>query len=160
MKHAIVYLFLAASLGFASGCASVPQDDPEEMIAAARALDRAFVEAFNRGDADALSNLNWNSPEAVLFPAGELEARGIEAIRRSNAGLLAALPGAKIELFESHQMPAGDVVIGYGKWRLTVPGPDGSTTEIIGRHTDVKAIRDGRWVYLIDHASVPLPPAE
>ena len=127
------------------------------MIAAARALDAAFVDAFNRGDADALSSLNWNSPEAVLFPPGALEARGIAAIRQANAASLAALRGARIELFESHQIPAGDVVIGWGKWRLTIPGPNGTVTEIVGRHTDVKAKRDGKWVYLIDHASVPLP---
>jgi len=27
-----------------------------------------------------------------------------------------------------------------------------------GRYTDVKAKRDGRWVYLLDHASAPIPP--
>ena len=32
------------------------------------------------------------------------------------------------------------------------------TVEAMGRYTDVKAQRDGKWVYIIDHASVPLPP--
>jgi hypothetical protein len=27
-----------------------------------------------------------------------------------------------------------------------------------GRYSDVKAPRDGKWVYATDHASVPLPP--
>lgn len=147
------------ALLLSTACASMPRSSADEMIAAARALDAAFVDAWNRGDAEALSRLNWDSPDAVLFPPGVLEARGIAAIRQVNAQTLAALRGSRIEIFESHQMPAGDVVIGYGKWRLTVPGPNGTTTEIIGRHTDVKAVRDGRWVYLLDHASVPLPPA-
>lgn len=154
----VVFSFLFVTIGVISACASMPHSDPDEMVAAARALDQAFVAAFNRGDADALSSLNWNNPDAVLFPPGALEARGWPAIRKANADSVAALPGAKIELIESHQIPAGDVVIGWGKWRLTIPAPDGTVTEIIGRHTDVKAERDGKWVYLIDHASVPLPP--
>lgn len=154
----IIFAVLVVTVGLFSACASMPQDNADDMVAAARALDRQFVDAFNRGDAEALSSLNWNSPDAVLFPPGALEARGIAAIRQTNAETLAALRGARIELIESHQMPAGDVVIGWGKWRLTIPAPDGATTEIIGRHTDVKAERDGKWVYLIDHASVPLPP--
>lgn len=147
------------ALVLSTACASMPRSSADEMVAAARALDAAFMDAWNRGDAEALSRLNWDSPDAVLFPPAALEARGIAAIRQANAQTLAALPGSRIELFESHQIPAGDVVIGWGKWRLTVPGPNGTTTEIIGRHTDVKAMRNGRWVYLIDHASVPLPPA-
>lgn len=158
MMRRIIFAVLVVTVGLISACASMPQNHPDDMVAAARALDQQFVAAFNRGDAEAWSSLNWNSPDAVLFPPGTLEARGIEAIRRTNAETLAALRGAKIELIESHQIPAGDVVIGWGKWRLTIQGPDGATTEIIGRHTDVKAERDGKWVYLIDHASVPLPP--
>ena len=30
--------------------------------------------------------------------------------------------------------------------------------EILGRFTDVKGQRDGKWVYLMDHGSVPLMP--
>lgn len=152
-------LLLAATVPFAA-CASDPQRNHDDMVAAARALDAQFVDAFNRGDADALSSLSWNSPDAVLFPPDAVEARGIEAIRQANARSLAAMGGAKIELTESHQMVAGDMVIGYGKWRLTMTGPDGAPVEIIGRHTDVKAERDGKWVYLVDHASVPLAPPQ
>jgi ketosteroid isomerase-like protein len=158
MMNRLVFSVLLAALGLISACASMLQDDPDQMVAAAKALDEAFVAAFNRGDAEALSSLNWNSPDAVVFPPGMLEARGWSAIRKANAESLAALRGARIELIESHQIPAGDVVIGWGKWRLSIPAPDGTVTEIIGRHTDVKAERDGRWVYLLDHASVPLPP--
>lgn len=157
MNHRLMCGLVVAACALGSACTPDTQSD-SEMVAAARALDQAFVDAFNRGDAEALSSLNWNSPEAVLFPPGALGARGIDAIRHANAESLKALPGARIEIFESHQMPAGDVVIGWGKWRLTMAGADGSSTEILGRHTDVKAFRDGKWVYLLDHASVPLPP--
>ena len=52
-------------------------------------------------------------------------------------------------------MPAGDVVLGWGTFKLTLPGGGG---EILGRYTDVKGQRDGKWVYLMDHGSAPLPP--
>lgn len=155
-RASLTIIGLALTSLFSFSCASTVPQNSEDMIAAARALDQEFVAAFNRGDAEALSRLNWNSPDAVLFPVGALEARGMSAIRQANAAMLAALPGARIELIESHQMPAGDVVIGWGKWRLTYTGPDGRPAEMIGRHTDVKAQRDGRWVYLLDHVSVPL----
>ena len=37
-------------------------------------------------------------------------------------------------------------------------GPDGEPLQMEGRYTDAKAERDGKWVYLVDHASVPIPP--
>ena len=52
----------------------------------------------------------------------------------------------------------GDVVLGSGTWKLTIPAkPKPQVME--GRYSDVKAMRDGRWVLVMDHASVPLPPA-
>lgn len=129
-----------------------------EMIAGADALDQAFVDAFNRGDAEALSDLYWDNHETSSFPPDTLELRGFAAIKEGNAKMLAGMKRAKLELTETHQRPSGDVVVGWGKWRVTVPGPDGKATEMIGRYTDIKIQRDGRWVYLLDHASVPLPP--
>ena len=82
-------------------------------------------------------------------------SRGIDAIRDANTKMLAGMKGATLEITEHHQVPAGDVVLGWGTFTLTMPngGP-----EILGRYTDVKGQRDGKWVYLMDHGSVPLPP--
>jgi ketosteroid isomerase-like protein len=155
--------FCVAASGLVASCAQAPEPqpeapDPQVMIAAANALDRAFVEAFNEGDAEALSGLYWNSPDVVSFPPDTLQVRGIEAIKTGTLRTMGAMKGAKVELTEIHQMPAGDVVIGWGLFRMSMPAPDGTTVEIEGRFTDVKALRNGRWVYLVDHASVPMPP--
>ena len=160
MKRFSLSVVCVLALGFSLACASdeMPAPDTTEMMSAANALDQAFVEAFNRGDAAAMSGLYWNSPDVVLFPPDALQARGLAAIENTNAKMFAAMPGMKIEVTESHQMPLGDVVVGWGLWRVTMPGADGATTEIVGRYTDVKAERDGKWVYLVDHASAPLPP--
>jgi uncharacterized protein (TIGR02246 family) len=147
-------------VGLLAACAQAPpKPGTDTLVDAANKLDQAFVDAFNRGDADGLAALYWNHPDVVSFPADILQARGVTAIREANAASFAALKGAKLQITESHQMAAGDVVIGWGLYRLVVPLADRKSREIIGRYTDVKAERDGKWVYLMDHASVPLGPA-
>jgi len=136
-----------------TGCAPAAKlPNADTIIAGANALDKAFVDAFNRGDAEAMAALYWNSPEVVSYMPDMLQARGVPAIKEANAKAFAAMLGAKLELTESHQMAAGDVAIGWGLYRLTAPG----IPEILGRYTDVKAERDGKWVYLMDHGSVPV----
>jgi ketosteroid isomerase-like protein len=158
MRHFLSSLCFVAVLGLAAGCASPPQGpSAEEMVAAANTLDQEFVAAFNSGDVEAMNGLYWNSPDAITFPPDAMVAHGFEAISEGNARMLASLEGARLELTESHEIPAGDVVLGWGLWHMTMPGPDGATVELSGRYTDVKAERDGKWVYLMDHASVPLP---
>lgn len=141
------------------GCAnqsSAPAMSPQQMVSAADALDAAFVDAFNKGDAAAMSALYWNSPQVVsVAPDGLQPASGIEALRDANMKMLAGMKGARVDLTEHHQVPAGEVVLGWGTFKVTMPGGGGA---LLGRFTDVKGPRDGKWVYLMDHASVPLMP--
>ncbi len=133
-------------------------DSPEQMIAAARAVDDKFVEAYNNGDVDAVMETYWNNPGVVLYDPGALEIRGWDAIKMSMAETFSSMPGGRMEFTEKNEMVAGDMVIGWGRWRWTGEMPDGSSMSMDGRYTDVKAKRDGKWVYIIDHASAPLPP--
>ena len=150
-------MFIAA-LAIAFGASSwAHAESPEEMIAGANALDKAFLAAFNSGNADAMSALYWNSPDAVSFPPEELVARGIEGIRKSNAAVVKSMAGGKLEITESHQIPFQDVVVGWGLWRFTMPVEGGTPIAMVGRYTDVKAKRDGKWVYVVDHASAVMP---
>lgn len=134
------------------------EDDSEKMIAAAKALDQKFMEAFNKGDVDALMSTYWNSPDLVVYPPGAMEWRGWQAAKESFKEFLANMKGAKLQLTEPNYKVAGDVVMSWGKWRITMPTPDGKTMDMMGRYTDVKTKKDGKWVYIIDHASAPLPP--
>ncbi len=161
MNRSLLFVFLGIACGLTFACAPPPEPsepDTEAQLAGAKALDEAFLDAFNHGDAEAMAGLYWNSPEMVSFPPDALVIRGHGAIQESTAESLGAMAGAKLEFTESHQIPAGDVVIGWGLWRMTLTPPDGTPQEMVGRYTDVKAERDGKWVYLLDHASVPLPP--
>lgn len=148
----------AAALACARPPAAPPGPTPADLVKSANALDAAFVEAFNRGDAEALAALYSVGTSVVSYPPDAFALRGNQEILEGNRKSFAASPGAKLELTESNQLPAGDIVVGWGTWKLTLPTPDGKTTEVLGRYTDVKAERGGKWVYLLDHASVPLPP--
>jgi len=161
MNRFLLFVFLGFACGLTFACAppSEPaKPDTEALLAGAKALDEAFLNAFNHGDAEAMASLYWNSPETVSFPPEALIARGHASIVEGATHSFEAMQGAKLEFTESHQIPAGDMVIGWGLWRMTLTTPDGTPQEIVGRYTDVKAQRDGQWVYLLDHASVPLSP--
>jgi uncharacterized protein (TIGR02246 family) len=131
-----------------------PTDD--EMIAAANALDDQFIAAFNSGDAAALAALY--TMDAVSFPPDMMEARGQMAIQVASQASAEAMAGAKLELTDQRNVVVGDAVVGYGLWRMTMPVPDGPPMMREGRYTDVKVMRDGKWLYMVDHASAPLPP--
>lgn len=157
MKNTVLRVVMAAVVGLIF-VVSARADDPEEMLAAATALDQRFVAAINAGDVDEVMATYWNSPELVTFWPDVMIARGWTATKDGVAQMFKKMPGAKLELTETHQRIAGDDVISWGLWRLTVPVADGGSKTMEGRYTDVKAKRNGQWVYIIGHASTPLPP--
>ena len=128
-----------------------------KMIAAAKELDRKYMEAFNKADLDAYMETYWKSPEALTYLPTQMEVRGWNDMRDASKAFFESVKGAKGEFVESNYKVAGEYVIGWGKWLITLP--DSAGTQIRGRYTDVKAKRDGKWVYILDHGSVPLPPA-
>ena len=130
---------------------------PDEMVAAANALDQRFLDAFNKGDADALMATYWNSPNLVSFPPDAMMTHGYDATKTGTVEMFKNLAGGRLEFLTMHNDAHGDVVLGWGTWRLTSPGKP-KPQIIEGRYSDVKAMRGGKWVYLMDHASVPLPP--
>jgi len=164
MRRAIRVLVSMTALAVAAACAAPPPPPPPapagptpaELMAAADALDKQFVSAFNSGDAAALSATYWNSPNAVSIGPDGMGTRGIDNIRAGLVEMFKAMPGAQLELTSQNEVH-GDVVLGWGTFRFTIPAkPKPQVLE--GRFSDAKAMRDGKMVYLMDHASVPLPP--
>lgn len=153
----VLALVLALS-GACAAPAAPPPPDTDAMIAAAAALDAEFVRAFNAGDAAALSALYAKGPDTVSFMPDVMVARGFDGISASLAEGMAAGAPAKLEISDEHHVPLGNAVATWGLFTMTVNGPDGAPMTVAGRFTDIKAERDGKWVYLMDHASVPMPP--
>lgn len=133
-------------------------ETPEQMIAGAKAVDASFLKAFNAGDVDGLAATYWKSSDVVSMPPDAMILRGWDAIHEGFKKMMATMSGAKLEMTESHYSVSGDVVLTWGLWRLTMAGQDGKPMTMEGRYSDVKAKRDGKWVYIVDHASAPLSP--
>jgi len=150
---------VAAIAAVLVSCAPAPKaPDTTAMVSAAEALDKAFEDAFNKQDAKAIAALYWSSPDVVSFPPDTMELRGPAAIERANAEFFTAMPGAKMQLYNVFYTPVGDKIFTSGKWRVTIPNPAGGSETMEGRYTDLKGQVDGKWVYLMDHASIPSPP--
>lgn len=163
MQRIFTLAIVAGVVVFATGCTPAPppapqKPDPQAMVKAADELDKAFLDAFNKGDAAAIAALYWNSPDVISFPPDIMQVKGVPAIQEAFTKAYAAMKGAKLELTESRNMVVGEVVLGSGLFKITVPGPGGKPMEMLGRYSDVKAERDGKWVYIMDHGSMPLPP--
>jgi len=57
-------------------------------------------------------------------------------------------------------MPHGHEASSWGSFIVvSVPRKDGKEATEVGRYTDVSRKFDGRWVYLVDHASHDPPAA-
>lgn len=142
----------------AAACGT-PAPDPSAMVAAAEALDDRFVQAFNRADAAGVAASYAETGTVVsIGPDGAiLDTRAkIEEGYRATFG---AMPGAQLALTERHNAVVGNVVIGWGRTQATLPGAGGAGPTVLeGRYTDVKAQVNGTWVYVSDHASVPMVP--
>ena len=103
-----ILLFMIGAILF--GCAPKPPN-ADEMIAAAKDLDKRFIEAYNKGDVDAVMSTYWNSPDLVSYPIDAMQAKGWEAAKEGITHALSAMPGFKLELTAPGYIVAGDMVI-------------------------------------------------
>ena len=140
-----------------TGCAMTGETS-DQKIAAVKELDAKYLAAFSKGDINSLMEAYWKSPDLVLYPPDALEAKGWDTARAGLGNFMKNAPGAKLELVEPNYSVAGDAVIVWGKWKMTIPTPKGPA-EMIGRFTEVAMKKEGKWVLVHDHPSVPLQAA-
>ena len=131
-----------------------------DLITAAEELDSLFIVAFNNGDADAMMKLYWNSPDLRAYFPTEMQLNGYDAVKAAYMKDFSTNKGAKLEYTSSSNVPFGDGVVGHGIFRITMPMEGGEPMVFEGRFTEVKAMKDGKMVVTVDHASVPMmmPP--
>jgi len=96
----------------------------------------------------------WNSPDLVIYPPDSMVCQGWQAAHDMFAQLVKANRGATIQLDDPQYLVAGDYVIDHGLWTITMPTGE----QVHGRYTVVMAMKDGKWVFVLDHPSVPTPP--
>ena len=130
----------------------------EEMIQGARQLDADFVKAMKKEDVDAVMATYWNDPQVVMLPADAMLAKGPDAIRAGYKKFFEGTNVKEFRLTKQEYRVLGDAVLGWGLFTLTTVPSLGPEVTIEGRYTEIIAKRDGKWVYTVDHASVPLNP--
>jgi uncharacterized protein (TIGR02246 family) len=109
---------------------------------AIRLTAKAFVEAFNRGDANALAAM-FTTGASVADDEGEV-LRGQTAIRDEYARLFKAYPGAKIHVaVKSVEFPTPEMAIEDGVSQVSAEhaGPP-----VISRYTACHVLINGKWL--------------
>ena len=131
---------------------AIAQDSPQ-------ALQDAFMAAVRAHDADALASLY--TEDAVNFPLDRLVGTGPPSARAAWAGFFGNFRVLEAELRQQHLETHGGTAIAWGLFRiLAEPRSGGEPAEFLGRYMDVARNFDGRWLYVADHASLPLPAQE
>jgi ketosteroid isomerase-like protein len=152
MKSLLTFLAVAV---FVAGCER--HEDPEKVRSAIEAMDKEFVAAFNNEDLDGIMKHYWNSPQLVtMYPDGDYV--GYDALK---ANWQKTFDEVEVKKFEvpQHNIEVGHhMAYDWGTWNYTFQPVGGPEMNISGRYLQVWAEKDGKWVIVADHASVPLPP--
>jgi uncharacterized protein (TIGR02246 family) len=124
----------------------------------ARAHAEAFARACQAGDVAAVMSL-YADDAVVIWPGHGQEAKGRAEIERLVSGLCTGRPGTKLVLESIEALPLDDTHLAtVGRWQNSSTGPRGQRLSRQVRTTEVLVKRDGKWRYLIDHASVGVRP--
>jgi ketosteroid isomerase-like protein len=126
-----------------------------------KAVDAAWGKAMMSNSVDAV--MACYASDAIAWLPEQAEAKGTAAIRTAYQGLLNTVTIVSASLPETHYDNSGKIAVGWGRYNLTViEKSSGQTNVWAGRFTELAERRNGRWVYILDHASPdpePMAPA-
>lgn len=146
MKLLTLILFLAISP------AADAFDSPQ-------ALQAGFMAALRANDIEGL--VMCYTADATNFAIDSMSGTGPESVRASWGGFFEAFTVTAAELSDEHLEVSGDLAAAWGLFTITaVPAGGGDAVVIKGRYMDVAKNFDGNWLYIADHASVPVPAEE
>lgn len=127
-------------------------------LAAEESASDCWLKAFQATDANAVAECY--APDAVMWIPGGPMLQGRDAIREGYAGFLSTVTIKSAELTPIASRKVGDDTVNWGTFKIVmVNKADGKEVTEVGRFTDVTRKIDGRWLYVVDHASDD-PPAE
>jgi uncharacterized protein (TIGR02246 family) len=120
------------------------------------ALQDAFMAALKANNVQGLAECYTS--DAVNFPVGTLVGSGPESVIESWNGFFAAYTVVDASLSDTHMEIHGDTAVAWGLFTIMAePAEGGDAVEMKGRYMDVARNMDGIWLYVADHASMPLP---
>lgn len=146
------FISLFVLLLLATPASAAPEDE-------AMSHSRAFEHAVNARDATAIVALY--APDAhVVWPGQGEEATGKAEIENLVSDLLRTLPeDATLTLKSQTAIPLGGNYIAIvGHWSESFTDADGRRQSAEIRTTEVIKKERGRTLYVVDHASIGLPP--
>jgi uncharacterized protein (TIGR02246 family) len=121
-----------------------------------KGVDEKWAAAAKKGDVEALVALY--APDATMYPPDALEARGTDAIRKSYTDMLGAMTVTEA-VFDCTYKIVGDTAYGFGIATVTMqPKAGGAPQAMKVRVTEIGKKLNGKWVYVVDHASAPMAP--
>jgi ketosteroid isomerase-like protein len=124
-----------------------------------QALQDAFMAGVITNNADVIAACYTD--DAINFTLDRMMGIGPESARASWGGFFEAYEVVKAQLSETHLEVHGDTAIAWGLFMIVaIPREGGEAVEFLGRYMDVARNIGGRWLYVADHASMPLPPAD
>jgi uncharacterized protein (TIGR02246 family) len=124
----------------------------------AKSHSDAFAAAFNACDVPAMLAL-YEDNAIVIWPGQGEVASGKTEIERMMKQQCAGGPKPALKLVSSDARAIGkDYIVNVGMWDDTIPGPGGKPMTARVRTTEVLHRSDGKWRYVVDHASIGLPP--
>ena len=131
---------------------SFANDSPE-------ALQEAFMAALKGNNAQGLADCYTS--DAVSFPLDSLVGVGPGSVKESWDGFFEAYTVVDASLSDAHMEVHGNTAVAWGLFTIMAqPAEGGDAVEMKGRYMDVARNMDGTWLYVADHASMPLPGPE
>jgi len=124
----------------------------EADLAESEDLDRRFTEAMSRKDLDAAMACFWNDPDLVVVLGGHVH-RGPDAVRDAIKELFDQNESVRLEVNEVSYVPVGDGIMAVGTATYELKPTSGPRQLMVERWSDLRRKIDGRWVYVLDHAT-------
>jgi ketosteroid isomerase-like protein len=128
------------------------RDWSDAMIAANARLDRRFCEAMSNKDVGAAMACFLDSPHLAVVLYGQL-LRGPAALRQFIADLFSNMKIVHFEILELTHWSLGETVFAAGTATYHFEALDGSKSTLKERWTDARRKVNGRWVYVLSHAT-------
>lgn len=118
-------------------------------------VDHRFIEALGRKDLDEMMTCYWHHPDLLYYSVDTRIIKGWEMVRAQWAQFLALAELKNIRLADTSYQISGDLGAMAGMLYGTMIPHGGLPVELAVRMTRVFGFLDARWVYTVDHVSIP-----